>query len=140
MTASRILALSLALALPSAPALAWKAYHLEGNLWAIRCNDGTLWSYSGSQGGLGTVGPALCADHGGLIGGGEGPEIEPAPTTIRQAVGQGCPTLRQETGGQASGRRQPIIVTESEATGLASGGRQPIGVNEPGVGRCAPSR
>lgn len=123
MIASRILSLSLALSLPAAPALAWKAYLLEGNLWAIRCNDGTLWSYSGSQEGLGTVGPALCADHQGLVGGGAGPEIEPATPEIRQAVGRGCPAPREGGSGLASGRRQ-----------------MPIGINEPGVGRCAPPR
>jgi hypothetical protein len=56
------------LAFSSGQAMAWSAYYLEPGLWAIRCNDGTLHSYSGSGNGLPTVGPALCEDHGGVVG------------------------------------------------------------------------
>lgn len=42
------------------PALAFKAYHLEGQLYAIVCDNGVVYSYSGSSEGIGTVGPALC--------------------------------------------------------------------------------
>lgn len=68
----------------SSPAFAWVSYQLGDNYYAIRCNDGTLHSYSGGAGGLGIVGPALCEGHGGLVVDPKagGPKILPATKDI----------------------------------------------------------
>lgn len=108
----------IAAALP-VPALAWKAYHLEGNLWAIRCNDNTLWSYSGSSAGLGTVGPALCDGHGGIAGGGGGPDIVPAPVEVRRIVEGGCMEKGPWRGAQKC--------TGTPGTGTVTHGGRPAG-------------
>jgi hypothetical protein len=76
------------LAASATPALSWKAYELESGLYAIRCADNTLHSYSGSASGLSTVGPALCEGHGGIAGpgGGSGPvDVKPAEAHKIQA-------------------------------------------------------
>jgi len=59
----------------SAPAMAWKAYHLEGNQYAILCADGAIFTYSGSGSGLSISGDALCEGHGGIAGGGNTPVV-----------------------------------------------------------------
>ncbi len=72
-------------------AFAWRAYPLGHNHWAIECNDGSLWGYNGSGNGLPIVGPALCADHGGLAGpGGSAPQVVKAPVEVRRVVEGGC--------------------------------------------------
>jgi hypothetical protein len=72
-----------------APAFAWKAYHLEGSQYAILCDDGAIFTYSGSGSGLSISGNALCEGHGGIAGGG-GPTggIQQA-TPMRQSADGG---------------------------------------------------
>ncbi|ANV87342.1 hypothetical protein [Picosynechococcus sp. PCC 7117] len=77
---------AMALSLMPQSALAWNAYHLYNkdgrDIWAIECADGTLHSYAGSSSGLGTVGPALCEDHGGIANPGGDPQ--PVPATVHE--------------------------------------------------------
>jgi len=56
------------LAFCSGQAMAWEAYRLYEEKWAIECEDGTIHSYSGGSEGLSEVGPALCQGHGGVAG------------------------------------------------------------------------
>ncbi|WP_369600715.1 hypothetical protein AAIA72_12855 [Hahella sp. SMD15-11] len=101
---------ALSMSVPS-QAHAWAAYLLRDNHWAIECMDGTLWSYNGSGNGLSTVGPALCADHGGLAGpGGSTPQVVKAPGEVRRVVEGGCtdPVFSKlKLPGQASQCRGP---------------------------------
>ena len=71
-------------------ALAWAAYYLGHNHWAIECANGQMFSYSGSSAGLDEVGPALCP--GGLAGpGGNRPVIvKNPPADVRRVVEGGC--------------------------------------------------
>ena len=59
------------------PANAADIYLLEDGLYAIICEDGHIFSYEGSEGGLSTVVPALCENHGGVVGGGGDGGIRP---------------------------------------------------------------
>jgi len=72
----------------TAPAFAWKAYHLEGDKYAILCADGAIFTYSGSGSGLSISGDALCEGHGGIAGGGPTGRIKQA-TPVRDAAGAG---------------------------------------------------
>lgn len=56
----------------SPPAQAADVYQLQVGLYAIICEDGHIFSYEGSEGGLSTVVPALCEGHGGVVGSGDG--------------------------------------------------------------------
>lgn len=70
----------------AAPAAAWTSYHLEGNLYAVLCDDGVIFSYEGSADGLTVVGPALCANHdtpGASAGG-----IDRASPQLMRAMGR----------------------------------------------------
>ena len=69
---------------------AWAAYYLGNQLWAIRCANGQMFSYSGSSAGLDVVGPALCP--GGLAGpGGNNPVIvKNPPASVKRVVEGGC--------------------------------------------------
>lgn len=60
--------MALVLGLMAGNTMAFQAYQLYHNKWAILCNDGSVHSYSGSAQGLSTVGPALCEKHGGVVG------------------------------------------------------------------------
>ena len=60
-----IVALSL---LISTSALAYDAYHLRDDKWAVECKDGELASYSGDEKGLVDAGAALCKTHDGILG------------------------------------------------------------------------
>jgi hypothetical protein len=85
----------------SAPAMAWKAYHLEGNQYAILCTDGAIFTYSGSGSGLSISGDALCEGHGGIAGGGgNGPTAQRG--TDLQDIG-----VRKRPGRTTYGRAQP---------------------------------
>ena len=70
----------------SSPAMAWKAYHLEGNKYAILCADGAIFTYSGSGSGLSISGDALCKDHGGVAGGGPTGGVKKAKKVNQPAV------------------------------------------------------
>lgn len=52
----------------ASPAYAFKVYQLQGNQWAIICDDGTGYSFSGSQTGANDVGGILCPE--GIVPGG----------------------------------------------------------------------
>jgi len=56
------------LAFCSGQAMAWEAYRLYEEKWAIECEDGSIHSYSGGSEGLSVVGPSLCEGHGGVAG------------------------------------------------------------------------
>lgn len=104
--------------IPTAQAFAWQAYEVRPGKWAIECNDGSMWSYSGSAAGLDIVGPALCAGHGGLAnGGGPGkPVTRPATAEVRRVVEGGCtpvfyPKLpgKIQKCGRSSGRKSSAV-------------------------------
>lgn len=60
------------------PVHAADVYQLQVGLYAIICEDGHIFSYSGSEDGLSIVVPALCAGHGGVVGGGDDGGIKPS--------------------------------------------------------------
>jgi len=49
------------------PAHALSIYQLQGNQFAIICNDGTGYRFSGSANGAQEAGALLCAEHGGIV-------------------------------------------------------------------------
>lgn len=55
-------------ALVASPAYAYKIYKLQGSQWAIICDDGTGYSFSGSEQGANDVAGLLCP--GGVTVGG----------------------------------------------------------------------
>lgn len=100
-----VVTLVLGIGFYTSSAMAWHAYYLGNNKWAIECNDGHMYSYSGSGAGLPLVGNALCPS--GLAGPGSGKPVgkpaqasgmrktyPPAPPHIRAVVegenGKGC--------------------------------------------------
>jgi len=50
-----------------APVSAMKIYQLQGNQFAIICDDGIGYSFSGSASGAQEAGALLCKDHGGIV-------------------------------------------------------------------------
>ncbi len=62
----RTIVIVIALALCATPAFALKIYHLQGNQYAIICNDGIGYSFSGSANGAQEAGALLCNEHGGV--------------------------------------------------------------------------
>ena len=97
------LALTIGVGTLTAPsAMAYTVYQLEEDYYAIVCTDGQIFSYSGSAGGLSTVGPALCEGHGGIAGGnGGGPQVERAPANVKQ-MGNRCRQSGRELRGGVS--------------------------------------
>jgi hypothetical protein len=92
----------------TAPAMAWKAYHLEGNQYAILCADGAIFTYSGSGSGLSISGNALCEGHGGIAGGGGGTPIlrgtDQVDIGVRKRPGRTTYSAAQHQTGGASGQ------------------------------------
>ncbi len=60
------LGIIIALTLFATPALALKIYKLQGNQYAIICQDGTGYSFSGTANGAQEAGALLCDEHGGI--------------------------------------------------------------------------
>jgi len=56
----------------ASPAMAWQAFHLQGNTYAILCADGAIFTYTGSGSGISISGDALCEGHGGIANPGGG--------------------------------------------------------------------
>lgn len=54
------------LAMACSPVLGLQIYHLQGNQYAIICEDGTGYSFSGSATGAQEAGGLLCKEHGGV--------------------------------------------------------------------------
>lgn len=68
-------------------ATAYTVYQLDQDYYAIVCEDGQIFSYSGGSGGLSIVGPALCEGHGGIAGGGGGGiDVAAAPAQLKRAM------------------------------------------------------
>lgn len=57
---------TVALVLACGPVWGLQIYHLQGNQYAIICEDGTGYSFSGSSTGAQEAGGLLCEEHGGI--------------------------------------------------------------------------
>jgi len=88
-------------------------YLLQVGLYAIICEDGQIFSYQGSEGGLDVVVPALCEGHGGVANPGDGA----APLRDSQARVRGGGT---EVGGSlATGARASQTIRGRASAALA---------------------
>ena len=61
------IALACVTLLGTTPVHALKIYQLQGNQYAIICEDGTGYSFSGSANGAQEAGALLCDEHGGVV-------------------------------------------------------------------------
>ncbi len=91
-------------------------YQLQVGLYAVICEDGQIFSYSGGEDGLDIVVPALCDGHGGVANPGGG-----GAAAADASVARRPPSGRPDTGSSAavSDRRE---VSRSSGGG-AGGGR-----------------
>lgn len=98
-TKARLAAAAITLAASSltiSSASAYTVYQLEPGLYAIICQDGHIFSYSGGPEGIGIVGEALCEGHGGVVGGGGGGiDVLPADRQLARSV-ESCQRGRGE--------------------------------------------
>lgn len=90
-----------------------KIYELEPELYAIICEDGQIFSYQGSAGGLDIVVPELCEGHGGIAGnGGSGSAVGNA--TAGAAIASRRPATdisSRPTAADVSSRPAPAVAT-----------------------------
>jgi hypothetical protein len=115
-----IFASAMLAAIAAAPAAAHQIYQLQGNQWAIICDDGSGYSFSGSQNGAIEVSALLCGP-GAMAGGGAGDIV-----VLVDAA--------QHLDRDADGKLIRVPVTIKEEGVRAA----PITVNEEGV-RAAPT-
>lgn len=127
-----VLASTLLAAIAAAPAAAHQIYQLQGNQWAIICDDGSGYSFSGSQNGAIEVSGLLCGP-GVMAGGGAGRIVvldDAARHLDRDADGKlvRVPVTIKEEGVRAA----PITVNEEGVRAA------PVTINDEGV-RSAPT-
>jgi len=90
-----VLAVGMSLA---TPAMAWQAFHLQGNTYAILCADGAIFTYTGSGSGISISGDALCEGHGGVANPGGG-----QVGTVKKAK----PAMQSGSSGSGGGLARP---------------------------------
>ncbi|MCG6659095.1 hypothetical protein HOP52_15150 [Halomonas campisalis] len=123
LTAAAITLAATALTIPAASA--YTVYKLEENLYAIICQDGAIFSYSGGPGGIGIVGEALCENHGGVVGdGGGGIDVLPADRQLARSVescqrGRGEQVRRNVT--KCADKASPALLRQARGGGGGAG-------------------